>query len=326
MEQRTVGSTGAQVSAIGLGCMALSSTYRAIDDASAVSLVHRALDLGITHFDTSDAYGWGHNERLLAQAFGARRDEAYLATKFGQLMEDGKRIVRGTPEYVHAACDASLERLGVDHIDLYYAHRIDPDVPVEETVGAMAELIVAGKVRHIGVSEAAPATIRRAHAAHALAAVQIEFSLWTRFAEEEIFGVCGELGIGYVAYSPIGRGFLSGTIKSTDDLDESDRRRQHPRFAQENIDHNVKMLQALQDVAVSHGVSPSQAALAWVLAQRDFILPIPGTTSIGHLEENVAAAAVELTDAELTQLSDVFALDGTAGDRYPAGALAKVQI
>lgn len=326
MHTRTVGTGGVEVSAIGLGCMALSSSYRTIDDESAIALVHRALDLGVTHLDTSDAYGSGHNERLLGQALAGRRDQVYLATKFGQLTENGKRIVRGDAPYVRQACDASLGRLGVDYIDLYYAHRIDPTVPIEETIGAMAELVDAGKVRALGVSEAAPATIRRAHAAHPLAAVQIEYSLWTRFAEEEIFAVCEELGLGYVAYSPVGRGFLSGTIKSVDDLDESDRRRQHPRFAQENIDKNAVMLQALQDVAVVHGVSPSQVALAWVLAQRDFLLPIPGTTSQAHLEENVAAAEIQLTDDEIAQLGEVFAPGSTAGDRYPAGALAKVQI
>ena len=326
MQSRNVGSTGTEVSAIGFGCMALSSTYRPTDDAAGVSVVHRALDLGVTHLDSSDAYGWGHNETLLSKALAGRRGDVYLATKFGQLMQDGKRIVRGDAPYVRESCDASLARLGTDHIDLYYAHRIDPSVPIEETIGAMAELVEAGKVRHIGVSEAAPATIRAAHAAHPLAAVQIEYSLWTRFAEDEIFDICRELGIGYVAYSPIGRGFLSGTIKSTEDLDESDRRRDHPRFSQENIDANVEMLQALQDIAVNHGVSPTQVALAWVLSQGDFILPIPGTTTIAHLEENVAAAEISLSLAEVNQLADVFAPDRIAGDRYPAGALTKVQL
>ncbi|MDH3499717.1 MAG: aldo/keto reductase [Acidimicrobiia bacterium] len=326
MEQRTVGSTDVRVSAIGFGCMALSSTYRPTDDASSVALVHRALELGVTHLDTSDAYGWGHNEKLLSTALAGRRDQVFLASKFGQLMQDGQRIVRGDAEYVRAACHASLGRLGTDHIDLYYAHRIDPTVPIEETIGAMAELIDAGKVRHIGVSEAAPATIRRAHAAHPIAAVQVEYSLWTRFAEEEIFGVCEELGIGYVAYSPIGRGFLSGTIKATEDLDESDGRRQHPRFAQENIDRNIDTLRALQDVAVTHGASPAQVALAWVLAIRPYLLPIPGTTSADHLEENVAAADIALTPDEVEQLAAVFEPSLIAGERYPAGALAKVQI
>lgn len=326
MESRRLGTTDTYLSAIGLGCMALSSSYRDTDEDAAVAVVHRAVELGVTHLDTSDAYGWGHNESLLARALAGRRDRVFLATKFGQLMEDGKRMVRGDAEYVRAACDASLARLGLDHIDLYYAHRIDPSVPIGETIGAMADLIDAGKVRYIGVSEAAPATIRAAHAANPLAAVQIEYSLWTRFAEEEIFGVCEELGIGYVAYAPIGRGFLSGTIKATEDLEEGDRRRDHPRFSQENIDQNVKMLQALQDVSVAHGASPAQIALAWVLTQRDYLLPIPGTTSITHLEENVAAGEITLTEAEVEQLSEAFAPGRTAGDRYPPGALAKVQI
>lgn len=326
MEQRRLGTTDIYLPAIGLGCMALSSTYRDTEDDSAVALVHRALELGVTHLDTSDAYGWGHNETLLGRALAGRRDQVFLATKFGQLMEDGKRIVRGDAAYVQAACEASLSRLRVDHIDLYYAHRIDPSVPIEETIGAMAALVEAGKVRHIGVSEAAPGTIRAAHATHPLAAVQIEYSLWTRFAEEEIFGVCEELGIGYVAYSPIGRGFLSGTIKATDDLEAGDRRRDHPRFSQENIDQNVKMLQALQDVAVAHGASPSQISLAWALAQKDYLLPIPGTTSVAHLEENVAAGEITLTGDEIQRLDEAFAPGRTAGDRYPAGALAKVQL
>lgn len=326
MLQRSVGNTGVTVSAMGLGCMALSGTYRPSDDDSGVSLVHRAIELGVTHLDTSNAYGWGHNETLLGRALAGRRDQVFLASKFGQAMEDGKRVVHGEPQYVRDSCDQSLARLKTDYIDLYYIHRVDPTVPVEETVGAMAGLVAAGKVRHLGISEAAPATIRRAHAVHPLAAVQTEYSLWTRFAEEEIFGVCDELGISYVAYAPIGRGFLSGEIKGTEDLDETDRRRQHPRFAQENIDHNKLMLQALQDVAVNHGISPSQVALAWLLAQRDFLLPIPGTTSISHLEENVAATAVTLTDEELALLSETFDPARTAGDRYPTAALAKVQI
>lgn len=326
MQQRDVGTTGTQVGAMGLGCMALSGTYRPSSDESGIALIHRALEIGVTHLDTSNAYGWGHNEKLLGQALAGRRDSVFLATKFGQAMEDGKRVVHGEPQYVRDSCDASLERLGTDHIDLYYIHRVDPTLPVEETVGAMAELVEAGKVRHIGISEAAPATIRRAHAVHPLAAVQTEYSLWTRFAEEEIFSVCQELDISYVAYAPVGRGFLTGVIKGTGDMDEGDRRHGHPRFTQENIDHNASLLQKLKDVAVAHGSSPSQVALAWVLAQGDFLLPIPGTTSIAHLEENVAAAALKLTQSEIAELSEVFDPAKIAGDRYPAVALAKVQI
>ena len=311
---------------MGLGCMALSGTYRSTDDDSGMALIHRALELGVTHFDTSNAYGWGHNETLIGRALAGRRDQVFLATKFGQALEDGKRVVHGDPQYVRDSCEASLNRLGLDYIDLYYIHRVDPTLPVEETIGAMAELVDAGKVRQLGISEAAPATIRRAHAAHPLAAVQTEYSLWTRFAEEETFGLCEELGISFVAYAPVGRGFLSGEIKATEDLGESDGRRQHPRFHQENIDQNVVMLQTLQDVAVGHGVSSAQVALAWVLAQRDFLLPIPGTTSVAHLEENLAAVNLTLTPGELDQLASAFEPAGTAGERYPSGALAKVQI
>lgn len=324
MEQRRIGDR--EVSAIGFGCMTLSSVYRATDDEAAVDLVHRAIDLGVTHFDTSNAYGWGHNERLLGQALVGRRDQVHLATKFGQLMQDGARIVRGDADYVRSSCDESLQRLGMDHIDLYYIHRVDPSVPVEETVGAMGELVTAGKIGAIGISEAAPATIRRANATHPISAVQVEYSLWTRFAEDEIFDVCEELGIAYVAYSPIGRGFLSGSIKGVDDLDETDRRRDHPRFSEENIAQNVAMLQIVQDIAVQHGVSTTQIALAWVLAQRPFIIPIPGTTRPSHLEENVAAADVALSDDDVAALSEAFAPGVIAGERYPAGALAKVQI
>lgn len=288
--------------------------------------MHRAIELGVNHLDTSDAYGWGHNERLLSQALKGRREQVYLASKFGQLMEDGKRIVRNDVDYIRSSCDASLARLGVDYIDLYYIHRVDPGVPVEETIGVMADLVAQGKVRHIGVSEAAPTTVRRAHAVYPLAAVQTEYSLWTRFAEDEMFDVCQELGITYVAYAPVGRGFLSGVIKGVDDLDETDRRRDHPRFSQENIEQNAVMLQTLQDIAVTYGASPAQIALAWVLAQGRFVTPIPGTTTIAHLEENIAAADIQLDTSELETLSQVFNPDRIAGDRYPAGALKKVQV
>ena len=326
MQQRLVGTTGVRVGAMGLGCNALSGTYRSTDDERGIALVHRAMELGVTHFDTSDTYGGGHNEQLLGRAFAGRREEVFLASKFGQLTENGKRTVRGDAEYVRRACDASLGRLGVDHIDLYYAHRIDPNVPLEETIGAMSELVEAGKVRYLGVSEAAPGTIRRAHETHPLTAVQIEYSLWTRFAEEEHFGVCAELGISFVPYAPMGRGFLSGEIKSFEDLEEHDRRRHHPRFAQENIDQNVTMLQTLQDVAVDHGVSPSQVALAWVLAQGEFMLPIPGTTSTDHLEENVAAVDIRLSAQDLAALDAAFAPDRVAGPRYPDASMARVQL
>ncbi|MFT7473676.1 MAG: aryl-alcohol dehydrogenase-like predicted oxidoreductase [Verrucomicrobiales bacterium] len=304
--------------------MGLSSNYTETDDDAAISTVHRAIDLGVTHFDTADAYAAGHNERVVGAALKGRRDEVTIATKFGQLTEDGKQIVRATPDYVKSACDASLERLGIDTIDLYYAHRIDPDVPVEETVGAMSELIDAGKVRWLGLSEAAPETVRRGHATHPLAAVQAEFSLWTRFAEDEHFDVCEELDIAFVAYAPLGRGFLSGTIKSAGDLREGDRRQAHPRFSAENIDSNIKMIDTLNDVAVEVGASPAQVAIAWVLARRPFLHSIPGTTSISHLEENLASSEVTLTDEQVSRLARSF--DTVAGDRYPAGAMKKLQL
>jgi aryl-alcohol dehydrogenase-like predicted oxidoreductase len=327
MEQRRLGSTREVVPAIGLGGAALAGSYHKIDVADAVRLVHRAIELGVNHVDMSDLYGWGRGEEILGRAVAGRRDEVFIATKFGQLMaDDGKtRIVRGDAPYVRECIDRSLARLGVDHVDLYYAHRIDPKVPIEETVGAMAELVEAGKVRNLGVCEAAPGTIRRAHAVHPLAAVQAEYSLWTRFAEDEIFGVCEELGIGYVAFSPIGRGFLSGEIKGEDDIGEGDLRRIHPRFRQENIDRNIELVQAITDVAVAHGISNAQVALAWVLAQREFLIPIPGTTSARHLEENVAAVEVVLPDDDLARLGEAFDPALVAGDRMPAYAMEKLQ-
>jgi aryl-alcohol dehydrogenase-like predicted oxidoreductase len=326
MQQRSVGTTGVEVGAIGLGGMALSSIYHVADDDRSVALVRRALDLGVTHVDTADAYGAGHNEQLLGRVLASRRDEVFLATKFGQqTLSDGSRVVNGHPDYALAACDASLRRLGCEHIDLYYLHRVDPDVPIEETVGAMAQLVAAGKVRHLGVSEAAPATVRRAHAAHPLAAIQVEYSLWTRFADEELLPLCDELDIAYVAYSPLGRGFLSGTIKDVGDLDPDDRRKAHPRFSSDSIAHNLLLLQTLQDVAVVHGASPAQVALAWVLGRSERILPIPSTSSVTHLEENVAAADLELRVEEIARLGEAFAPAAIAGDRYPPAALAKVQ-
>lgn len=327
MEQRPLGSTGESVSAIGLGGAAVAGSYKSIDVADAVRLVHRAIELGVTHVDMSDLYGWGRGEEILGRAIASKRDEVFIGTKFGQLMgDDGTtRIVRGDPPYVRECIDRSLTRLGVDHVDLYYAHRIDPGVPVEETIGAMAELVDAGKTRHIGVCEAAPATIRRAHAVHPLAVVQAEYSLWTRFAEDEIFGVCDELGIGYVAFSPIGRGFLSGEIKGEDDIAEGDLRRIHPRFKQENIDRNIGLVQAVTDVAVAHGITNAQVALAWVLAQRETLLPIPGTTSTRHLEENTAAVDVVLSAEDVARLSQAFDPALVAGDRMPAYAMEKLQ-
>ena len=324
MENRKLGDVGPEVSELGFGCMGLTSNYALTNDEDATEAVHRALDLGITHFDTADAYAAGANEVLVGKALGDRRDSITLASKFGQLKEDGQMIVRATPEYAKAACEASLKRLGVDVIDLYYAHRIDPEVPVEETVGAMSELVAEGKVRWLGLSEASPESVRRGHAVHPLAAVQAEYSLWTRFAEDEHFSVCDELGIAYVAYSPLGRGFLSGTIKSAGDIRDGDRRQAHPRFTAENIATNVAKIDTLNDVAVEVGASPAQVALAWVLAQRRFIHPIPGTTKLTHLEENVGAVDVVLNQEQIDRLAAAFSV--VAGDRYPPGALKKVQI
>ena len=324
MNRRRLGAVGPEVPELGFGCMGLSSIYTETNDDAAERTVRHAIDLGITHLDTADAYAAGHNETLVGRALEGRRDEVTIATKFGQLTEDGKQIVRGTPDYVKAACDASLERLGVDTIDLYYAHRVDPEVPIEETVGAMSELVDEGKVRWLGLSEAAPETVRRGHAVHPLAAVQAEYSLWTRFAEEEHFLVCDELDIAFVAYAPLGRGFLSGTIKSAGDLREDDRRHAHPRFSAENIETNVSEIDTLNDVAVEVGASPAQVALAWVLSRRPFIHSIPGTTSPVHLEENVAATEITLTDEQIERLAGSFAV--VAGDRYPPGQMAKVQL
>ena len=326
MNTRTLGATGPTVSAIGLGGMSLSSVYHQTGDESAIAVIDRARELGITHFDSADAYGRGHNEQLLGRALQGRRAGAFMSTKFGQRpgAEDG-RTVNGTPEYVRAACDASLSRLGIDSIDLYYQHRVDPEVPIEETVGAMGELVAAGKVLFLGLSEAAPDTIRRANGTFPITAVQTEYSLWTRFVEDETLPLCDELGIGFVAYAPLGRGFLSGTIKDQEDLDPDDRRRAHPRFQSDAIKQNQDLLRVLQDIAVSHGSSPSQVALAWVLAQGDHIVPIPSTTRIAHLEENAAAEDIILTADQLDALRAVFEADAIAGDRYPADAAAKPQ-
>ncbi|MGI9604685.1 MAG: aldo/keto reductase [Acidimicrobiales bacterium] len=322
--KRSLGTVGPAVGAIGFGCMGLNSNYNETTDEESAHAVYRAIDLGITHFDTADAYGGGTNESFLGEILKDRWSEITIATKFGQLKEDGKMIVRATPEYTKAACDASLSRLGVDRIDLYYAHRIDPNVPVEETVGAMSELVDEGKVRWIGLSEASPDSVRRGHAVHPLAAVQAEYSLWTRFAEDNHFDQCAELGIAYVAYSPLGRGFLSGTIKSAGDLRDGDRRQAHPRFAADNIEANIAKIETLNDVAVEVGASPAQVALAWVLAQRPFIHTIPGTTKAVHVEENLAAADIVLTEEQKERLAAAF--ETVAGDRYPAGAMAKLQI
>ena len=316
-----------RVSAIGLGCMGMTPIYGQPDEGECIAAVHRAIELGVTMIDTADMYGAGKNEELVGHALRGRREGVVLATKFGNIRRpDGKPDVNGRPEYVPQACDASLQRLGIEVIDLYYLHRVDPSVPIEDTVGAMARLVEQGKVRHIGLSEAAAPTLRRAHAVHPIAALQTEYSLWTRDVEPEILPACRELGIGFIAYSPLGRGFLSGTITSTAALGDDDRRRDHPRFAQENIERNLALLETLRAIAAAMGCAPAQVALAWLLAQGDDVVPIPGTKRRKYLEENVAALEVRLDDADLAKLDEAFPHGMTAGDRYPAGQMKRVAL
>ena len=321
MKQRSLGQL--RVSAIGLGCMGMSEFYGAHDDAQSIDTIRRALDLGVNFLDTADMYGPFTNEMLVGRAIRGRRDEVVLATKFGNVRgDDGAFLgINGRPDYVRKACDASLQRLGVEHIDLYYQHRVDTSVPIEETAGAMAELVAAGKVRHLGLSEAAPQTIRRAHKVHPIAALQTEYSLWSRDAEEEILPAVRELGIGFVAYSPIGRGFLSGKWRSIDDLAPDDWRRNNPRFQGENFQRNLDVVKKIEEIAREKGVTPAQLAIAWVMAHGDDIVPIPGSKSRTHLEENVAAAEISLTAEELRRIDEVAPVGVAAGDRYPNMAL-----
>jgi aryl-alcohol dehydrogenase-like predicted oxidoreductase len=319
MERRRLGSQGLEVSAEGLGCMGMSEFYGPTDETEAIATIHRALDLGIDFLDTADMYGPFTNERLVGRALAGRRDEVVLATKFGnERREDGSWVrVNGRPEYVRAACEASLSRLGVEHIDLYYQHRVDKTVPIEETVGAMAALVSEGKVRYLGLSEAAPATVRRAHAVHPITALQTEYSLWTRDPEEEILPTVRELGIGFVAYSPLGRGFLAGRFRGPDDLgDEGDFRRRHPRFQDDNLARNLELLGRLEEIARDKSVTPAQLALAWVLHRGADVVPIPGTKKRRYLEENAAAAAIALSDEELARLDEALPPGVTAGPRY----------
>jgi aryl-alcohol dehydrogenase-like predicted oxidoreductase len=299
--------------------MGMSEFYGTTDESQAIATIHRALELGVTLLDTADMYGPFTNERLVGRAIADRRDQVVLATKFGNVRtESGERLgIRGDREYVLASCDASLERLGTDHIDLYYQHRVDTETPIEETVGAMAELVEQGKVRYLGLSEAAAETIRRAHAVHPISALQSEYSLWTRDVEDEILPAIRELGIGLVPYSPLGRGFLSGRIRSVDDLEESDFRRQNPRFQGENFGKNLELVERVEELAAAKGCTAAQVALAWVLAQGEDIVPIPGTTRVENLEENVGALEIELTDEELRDLDAVFPKGAAAGERYP---------
>jgi aryl-alcohol dehydrogenase-like predicted oxidoreductase len=318
MRTRRLGTQGLEVSEQGLGCMGMSDAYGPADEGEALATIDRALELGITFLDTADLYGASENERLVGRAIAGRRDEVVLATKFGnELDENGAWIgINGRPEYVRSACDASLERLGIETIDLYYQHRVDANVPIEETVGAMAELVAAGKVRYLGLSEAAPATIRRAHAVHPISALQTEYSLWAREPEEEILPTVRELGIGFVAYSPLGRGFLTGQIRSLDDLPDNDCRHRQPRFQGENFARNRARVAAAEELADAKSVTASQLALAWVLARGEDVVPIPGTKRRAYLEDNAAASDIELSEDELAQLDEAFPLGIAAGDRY----------
>jgi aryl-alcohol dehydrogenase-like predicted oxidoreductase len=321
---RSVNLGPLEVSCLGLGCMGMSQAYgapEARDDTESIATVHRALDLGCTFIDTADAYGAGVNEELVGRALAGRRDEAVLATKFGLLPGPGTSKgspagIDGSPEHVRATIDASLGRLGVDHVDLWYLHRLDRRVPIEETVGAMAEAVTAGKVGHLGLSEVSPATIRRAHATHPIAAVQSEWSLWTRDPEAAVLPACRELGIGFVPFSPLGRGFLSGELRSPDDFPESDMRRALPRFQGENFDRNLQLVAKVRELAAQRNATPSQLALAWLLAQGDDIAPIPGTKRRTRLEENLGAAAIELSDDERRAIDDAFPPEAAAGERY----------
>jgi len=325
MLKRKLGSQGLEVPAIGLGCMGMTIQYGALDDEESIATIHHALDIGLNLLNTSDAYGKGKNETLICTAIKDRRSDILINTKFGQMTKpDGSAGVDGRPEYVKEACEASLKRLETDFIDIFSQHRVDTDVPIEETVGSMARLVEEGKVRYIGLSEAAPETIRRAHEEFPISCVETEYSLWSRDVEAEILPTCQELGISLMPYAPLGRGFLTGTIKSSDDLIEGDRRRDHPRFSDENISQNKIKVGVIERVAEKSGFKPAQIALAWVLAKDDRIVPIPGTKHRKFIDENIRAVDIVLSEAQIEELNDAFPVGETSGERYPAGPMKKL--